>query len=570
MKSIELNIEKALGTVSKSDVFALENKAKSGMEMLHKGTGKGNDFLGWLHLPSEITEAHLADLEAAAKQLKDRCEIVVVIGIGGSYLGAKAVIEALSDSFEFLRSEGYLYVDKTELVYRLVTKGKPYFLSRPRRFGKSLLLSTLEAYFKGKKELFEGLAIEKLEQNWFEYPVLHLSLNAEKYDSRERLERMLELQLESWEEMYGVDKGTMTYSGRFITIIRRAYEQTGRRVVVLVDEYDKPMLQTFDKPDLQEDFRKTLTAFYTVLKDADPYLQFVFITGVTKFAQMGIFSTLNQLNETNYGEAVEQLTRQYDGYRFTPEKGFTPMFNPFSVLNALAKSRFGDYWFASGTPTFLVEILKKTNFDLRELDGIEVSSASLSDDRANISNPVPMIYQSGYLTIKSFDQRFRTYTLGFPNEEVKYGFLNFVAPFYTPVASTDTTFYIGKFVHELETGETEAFLTRLSCFFADFPYELNEKTERHYQVVFYLVFKLMGQFTQAEVRTAIGRADAVVKTADYIYVFEFKLTGTAEEALKQIDEKGYLLPYTVDGRRLVKVGVSFDAAKRNLGEWLIV
>ena len=245
-------------------------------------------------------------------------------------------------SFEFLRSEGYLYVDKTELVYRLVTKGKPYFLSRPRRFGKSLLLSTLEAYFKGKKELFEGLAIEKLEQNWFEYPVLHLSLNAEKYDSRERLERMLELQLESWEEMYGVDKGTMTYSGRFITIIRRAYEQTGRRVVVLVDEYDKPMLQTFDKPDLQEDFRKTLTAFYTVLKDADPYLQFVFITGVTKFAQMGIFSTLNQLNdisfdleyntlcgmtraeietvfvpelqelalqtETNYGEAVEQLT----------------------------------------------------------------------------------------------------------------------------------------------------------------------------------------------------------------------------------------------------------------------
>ena len=252
-------------------------------------------------------------------------------------------------SFEFLRSEGYLYVDKTELVYRLVTKGKPYFLSRPRRFGKSLLLSTLEAYFKGKKELFEGLAIEKLEQNWFEYPVLHLSLNAEKYDSRERLERMLELQLESWEEMYGVDKGTMTYSGRFITIIRRAYEQTGRRVVVLVDEYDKPMLQTFDKPDLQEDFRKTLTAFYTVLKDADPYLQFVFITGVTKFAQMGIFSTLNQLNdisfdleyntlcgmtraeietvfvpelqelalqtETNYGEAVEQLTRGKCGGR---------------------------------------------------------------------------------------------------------------------------------------------------------------------------------------------------------------------------------------------------------------
>ncbi len=506
-------------------------------------------------------------------------------------------------SFEKLRSEGFLYVDKTPFVFRLAQAGIPCFLSRPRRFGKSLLLSTLEAYFKGKKELFKGLAIEQLEQNWFEYPVLHLDLNAEKYDSRERLERMLELQLESWEAKYGVDKGAMTYSGRFSTVIQRAYEQTGRRVVVLIDEYDKPMLQTFDNFDLQEDFRKTLTAFYTVLKSADPYLQFVFITGVTKFAQMGIFSTLNQLNdisfdleynalcgmtcpeieatfapelqalahrtETTYAQAVEQLARQYDGYRFTPEKGFTPMFNPFSVLSALSKLRFGDYWFASGTPTFLIAILQKTNFDLRELDGIEVSSASLSDDRANISNPIPMLYQSGYLTIKSYDQRFRTYTLRFPNEEVKYGFLNFAAPFYTPVSPADTSFYIGKFVHELEAGDAEAFLTRPSCFFADFPYEMNTKTERHYQVVFYLVFKLMGQFIQAEVRSATGRADAVVKTADYIYVFEFKLTGTAEDALKQIDEKGYLLPYTADGRRLVKIGVSFDAAKRNLGEWLI-
>ena len=360
------------------------------------------------------------------------------------------------------------------------------------------------------------------------------------------------------------------------------------------------MLQTFDNPDLQEDFRKTLTAFYTVLKDADPYLQFVFITGVTKFAQMGIFSTLNQLNDISldleyntlcgmtcaeieatfaselqalagitYAQAVEQLTRRYDGYRFTPEKEFTPMYNPFSVLNALAKSRFDDYWFASGTPTFLVEMLKRTDFDLRQLDGIEVSSASLTDDRANLANPVPMIYQSGYLTIKSYDNEFREYTLSFPNEEVKYGFLNFAAPFYTPVSSTDTSFYIGKFVRELRSGDIEAFLNRLTCFFADFPYELNVKTERHYQVVFYLVFKLMGQFTQAEVRTAKGRADAVVKTADYIYVFEFKLNGTAKEALKQIDEKGYLLPYTADGRQVVKVGVAFDAEKRNLGEWLI-
>ncbi|WP_294629370.1 ATP-binding protein [uncultured Bacteroides sp.] len=507
-------------------------------------------------------------------------------------------------SFEKLRSEGFVYVDKTALVFRLAQAGIPCFLSRPRHFGKSLLLSTFEAYFKGQKELFKGLAIEQLEQHWYEYPVLHLSLNAEKYDSRERLEKILELQLENWETKYGVNKGTMTYSGRFSTIIQRAYEQTGRRVVVLIDEYDKPMLQTLDNPDLQDDFRKTLTAFYTVLKDADRYLQFVFITGVTKFAQMGIFSTLNQLNdisfdleyntlcgmtceeieatfvpelhalakqtETTYKQAIAQLTLQYDGYRFTPEKEFTPMYNPFSVLSALSKSRFGDYWFASGTPTFLVEMLKKTDFDLRQLEGIEVSAASLSDNRGNISNPVPMIYQSGYLTIKAYNNEFREYTLGFPNEEVKYGFLNFAAPFYTPVASTDTSFYIGKFVRELRSGDVEAFLTRLTCFFADFPYELNTKTERHYQVVFYLVFKLMGQFTQAEIRTATGRADAIVKTADYIYIFEFKLYGTTQEALQQIDDKGYLLPYTVDGRQLVKVGVAFDAEKRNLGEWLVV
>lgn len=381
-------------------------------------------------------------------------------------------------SFEKLRSEGFLYVDKTALVFQLAQAGIPCFLSRPRRFGKSLLLSTFEAYFKGKKELFKGLAIEQLEQNWFEYPVLHLDL---KYNT-----------------LCGMTR---------------------------------PEIEAIFVPELQE---------------------------------------LARLTDTTYDEAVEQLTRQYDGYRFTPDKGFTPMYNPFSVLSALAKSRFGDYWFASGTPTFLVEILKKTEFDLRELDGIEVSSASLSDDRADISNPIPMIYQSGYLTIKSYDKEFREYKLGFPNEEVKYGLLNFAAPYYTPVASTDTSFYIGKFVRELRSGETEAFLNRLACFFADFPYELNDKTERHYQVVFYLVFKLMGQFTQAEVRTAIGRADAVVSTPDYIYVFEFKLHGTAEEALKQIDEKGYLLPYTVDGRKLVKVGVSFDAEKRNLGEWLIV
>lgn len=506
-------------------------------------------------------------------------------------------------SFEFLRTEGYLYVDKSALVYRLVTTGKPYFLSRPRRFGKSLLLSTLEAYFLGKRELFEGLAIERLEKEWLEYPVLHLSLNAERYDDSQSLVDMLERQLVTWEERYQTGGAGITHSGRFMEVIRCAREQTGRRVVVLIDEYDKPLLRSFDKPELQQEFREILTAFYTVLKDADPWLQFVFITGVTKFAQMGIFSNLNQLNDISFdldyntlcgmtweeiavtfapeletmqketdlssGELMAQMMRRYDGYRFTGDKRFTPVYNPFSVLSALQKRTFGNYWFASGTPTFLVDMLKKTDFDLREMDGIEVSAASLSDDRADVNNPVPMIYQSGYLTIKGYDEEFLLYTLGFPNEEVKYGFLNFSAPFYTPVSPNDTSFYIGKFVRELREGNAEAFLERLRAFFADFPYELNAKTERHYQVVFYLVFKLMGQFTDAEVRSARGRADAVVETADYVYVFEFKLDGSVAEAMRQIDDRGYLLPYSADGRRLVKVAVSFDAEARNLGEWEI-
>ena len=265
---------------------------------------------------------------------------------------------------------------------------------------------------------------------------------------------------------------------------------------------------------------------------------------------------------------MERLTRMYDGYHLN-YRDMGGVYNPFSILNVLDTTMFDNFWFASGTPTFLVEILKKTDFDLRELDGIEVSAASLTDDRADINNPVPMIYQSGYLTIKKYDNEFQIYTLGFPNEEVKYGFLNFVTPFYTPIKETDTSFYIGKFIRELREGDPDAFLTRLRAFFAGISYELNDRTERHYQTIFYLVFKLMGQFSEAEVRSAKGRADAVVKTADYIYVFEFKLDGSAEQALAQIDDRGYLIPYTVDGRKLMKIGVNFDPKERNIGDWKI-
>ena len=422
-------------------------------------------------------------------------------------------------SFEDIRNQGFLYVDKTALIYKMATMGKPYFLSRPRRFGKSLLLSTIEAYFQGKRELFKGLAIEKLETDWLEYPVLHLDLNAEKYTSIEALTYILERHINGWEDTWGKDTRENSLSDRFIGVITRAYEKTGRQVVVLIDEYDKPLLQVFNDEKLQTEYLKTLKAFYGVLKSADRYLRFVF--------------------------------------------------NPFSLLNALSFSRFGSYWFQTGTPTFLVELLKQSEYDLRTLiDGVEMKESAFSEYRVAENNPIPLIYQSGYLTIKDYDERFHLYTLRFPNDEVKYGFLDFITPFYTSVGDEDNGFYIGKFVRELESGDVDSFLTRLKAFFADFPYELNDKTERHYQVVFYLVFKLMGQFCDAEVRSARGRADAVVKTQDSIYIFEFKLNGTAEQALQQIDEKGYLIPYQVDGRELVKVGVEFSAEKRNIDRWL--
>ena len=372
-------------------------------------------------------------------------------------------------SFEYIRNQGFLYVDKTALIYKMATMGKPYFLSRPRRFGKSLLLSTIEAYFQGKRELFKGLAIEKLETDWLEYPVLHLDLNAEKYTSIEALTYILERHINGWEDTWGKDTRENSLSDRFIGVITRAYEKTGRQVVVLIDEYDKPLLQVFNDEKLQTEYLKTLKAFYGVLKSADRYLRFVFY--------------------------------------------------PFRLLNTLSFSRFGSYWFQTGTPTFLVELLKQSEYDLRTLiDGVEMKESAFSEYRVAENNPIPLIYQSGYLTIKDYDERFHLYTLRFPNDEVKYGFLDFITPFYTSVGDEDNGFYIGKFVRELESGDVDSFLTRLKAFFADFSYELNDKTERHYQVVFYLVFKQMGQFCDAEVRSAQGRADAVVKnTRFYLY-----------------------------------------------------
>lgn len=505
-------------------------------------------------------------------------------------------------TFEKIREGDYLYVDKTAYVWKMVSTETPYFLSRPRRFGKSLLLSTFEAYFEGKKDLFEGLAIESMEKEWKKFPVLHLDLNAEKYDSPQALNHILSNHLSQWEQKYDKGVDEVTLSARFAGVIRRAAEQSGSKVVVLVDEYDKPLLQTLKDEELLEDYRKVLKAFYGVLKSSDRYLRFVFLTGVTKFAQVSVFSDLNQLqdislwpdyatlcgitldellhtfrselevlataNELSYDEVVGRMTRMYDGYHFY--QNALGVFNPFSVLNALKSKTFNSFWFHTGTPTFLVELLKESQYDLRTLiDGVEMPASSFTEYRADADNPIPLIYQSGYLTIKGYDKEFENYLLEFPNDEVRYGFINFLTPYYTSISNNDQGFYIGKFVQELRVGNYESFLCRLQAFFADFPYELNTQTERHYQVVFYLVFKLMGQFTEAEVRSARGRADAVVKTPKYIYVFEFKLDGTAEEALQQIDEKGYLIPYQADGRELLKIGVNFSKTERNIERWVV-
>ncbi|KAA6301369.1 MAG: hypothetical protein EZS26_002458 [Candidatus Ordinivivax streblomastigis] len=505
--------------------------------------------------------------------------------------------------FENLRQNNFLYVDKTAYIYRLASEGNPYFLGRPRRFGKSLLISTIKAYFLGKRELFEGLAIAQLEKEWVEYPVFHFDMNVENYIDSASLELALDSNLRPLEEIWGRDDAEISPASRFLGLLRRASEKTGKRVVVLIDEYDKPLLGTMDNLQPHEDIRNLLKAFYGILKTADPYLHFVLLTGVTKFSKVSIFSDLNHLrdismdrayagicgitaaelagnfepelnelakiNEMTYKDTLAKMKRQYDGYHFAKES--EGIFNPFSVLNVFANKEFRNYWFQTGTPTFLVKMLKQHNFDVRDFsDNITISANSITDYRMDGGNIVPLLYQTGYLTIKGYNRQFDAYILGFPNEEVEYGFLNELLPAYVPCSEVIQDFFVMKFIEDLQAGNVDAFMTRIRAFFADIPYELNDKTERHYQTLFYLVFKLMGQFVQVELRSARGRADAVVIVQDTVYVFEFKLSenATAEDALRQIDEKGYLIPFIAGERKVVKIGAEFNTAERTLSRWV--
>lgn len=503
-------------------------------------------------------------------------------------------------NFEKLRQDGYLYIDKTGLVYSLVQTSNCYFLSRPRRFGKSLLISILEAYFLGKKELFKGLAMEKLEQEWTVHPVLHLDLNIEKYDSIDNLTDILNVNLKLWEQTYGSNDAETSVSLRFAGIIRRAYKQTGRRVVVLVDEYDKPLLQSIGNKALQEEFRNTLKPFYGVLKSLDGCIRFALLTGVTKFGKVSVFSDLNNLDDismnnqyatlcgitekeihTNieegirslasaqnlsYEETCVKLKEMYDGYHFTSDS--EGVYNPFSLFNALKNKTFGNYWFETGTPTYLVELLKRNRYNLKDMTET-VSSADVLNSIYGDDEPIPVIYQSGYLTIKGYNPRFKTYRLGFPNKEVEEGFMNFLIPYYTPIKKEKTAFSIENFVEEIERGDIDSFFRRLQSFFADTPYELVRDRELHYQNVLFIVFKLIGLYVKAEYHTSQGRIDLALQTDKYIYVMEFKLEGSAEEALRQIEEKQYALPFASDKRQVFQIGINFSSQTRNIEKWLV-
>ena len=504
-------------------------------------------------------------------------------------------------AFDKLRTEGFVYVDKTALVHKMAQEGNYYFLSRPRRFGKSLLISTLKAYFEGKRELFQGLAMEQLEQEWRVHPVLRLDLNTEKYDSLDSVDKKLDREFKAWENLYGADPAETTLPMRFEGIIQRAYEKTGERVVILVDEYDKPLLQAISDKSLQDEYRATLKSVYGALKSMDGCIRFALLTGVTKFSKVSVFSDLNNLNDISmdhryteicgisekelhhyfnediqkmadkdgvtYEDMSERLRQNYDGYHFAPNTG--GMYNPFSILNVLAKQQFGSYWFETGTPTYLVELLKKNDYALEEMDNTIVGFETLSGIDATDTDAIPVIFQSGYLTIKDFNPRFQSYTLGYPNKEVEMGFTKFLLPHYTASHGVRSAFEIQNFVREVESGDIDGFFTRLRSFFSDTTYEVIRLQELHYSNVLYIVFKLLGFYTQVEYHTSNGRIDLVLQTPDYIYVMEFKLNGTAEDALQQINDKGYALPFASDARALYKIGVNFSPETRNIERWVV-
>ena len=502
-------------------------------------------------------------------------------------------------NFGEVRRNGYAYVDKTALLYKLVSEGKYYFLSRPRRFGKSLFLSTLESYFCGEKELFDGLAVSELEHDWKSYPILHLDLNSREYKDESSLEAELNRHLETWEKLYGDEYKERALEERFIHVINHAYEKTGKQVVILVDEYDKPLLQAIGNDALQAAYRSKLKAFYSVLKTLDAKIRFAFLTGVTKFGKVSVFSDLNNLidlsfdrryssicgiteaelhanfdndvcnlaeaNGLTHEECYKKLAKDYDGYHFDYN---TPgIYNPFSVLNTLSSGQFRDYWFETGTPSFLVYQLKKTEYPLDNMTEEELATDTLNSIDIMDENPLPLLYQSGYLTIKSYDKEFDCYQLCFPNREVEQGFIRYLLPFYTPKTKDKSSYAISQFVKDVRSGDANAFMRRLEGFFANGDYQVMGDLEVYFQNTLYVIFRMMGFYVEVERHTTNGRMDIVLQTPDYVYIMELKINQSADIALQQIEEKGYAKAFMNDSRKLFKIGINFSTEKKLIDDW---
>ncbi|MBM6865439.1 ATP-binding protein [Bacteroides caecigallinarum] len=510
-------------------------------------------------------------------------------------------------SFEQIIEDGYVYVDKTDLVYKLTHEGKIYFLSRPRRFGKSLLVSTLKNYYLGHKELFKGLKIDTLEKDWNVHPVFHVDFNGANFTVPGELEQKIRYHVSEWEKRYGLPcrKDELGIGDRFAEVLRAAHEQTGRRAVVLIDEYDKPILDVLDTDSgLEDRHRNVLKGFYSVFKVADSHLQFVLLTGVTKFSQVSVFSGFNQPDDIsmdgryetlcgitqdelcNYffepvrdmaavyhcteDEMMQRLKGQYDGYHFSDS--LTDVYNPFSLLNAFNKKSIRDYWFSSGTPTYLIRLLAHFKENMNELTGKYYRTEEFIDYKADVEQPLPMIYQSGYLTIKDYNMRRNTFLLDFPNNEVKNGFLTAIATSYLqPKKRVEG--WIFDMLDALEAGEPDTLRTLFTSFLSSIPYTMRRKDdererERYFQYTFYLILRLISVYTvYVEKLQSHGRVDCVIETPQYVYIFEFKLDGTADEALRQIEEKGYAREYASDTRPLYKIGASFSSETGTIGEW---
>ena len=506
-------------------------------------------------------------------------------------------------TFSEIRERNYLYIDKTQYLVDFIDKGYKYvFLSRPRRFGKSLFASMIHAFYEGRKDLFEGLAIGEYEKDWVKHPVLHFDMSAAKHMDTKQLDDYLDYLLLPYEKQFGTEENKDKAPNiRFANIVKAAYEQTGRKVVLIIDEYDAPLLDVVHEEQNLAALRRATQNFYSPIKSLDPYLEFVFLTGITKFAQLSIFSELNNLfNISMYDkysaicgisseelhtqmlpdverlaehlhlsvdETFERLKRKYDGYHFS--KNSEDVYNPFSLIKALASGDIGDYWFDSGTPTYIIKLLQKYNVGLRDLTGQDAGVSDFDVSPENMTTVLPLLYQSGYLTIKHYDPMIDLYTLGYPNEEVRTGMVRSLAANYlTPAEGTNSSFVI-KFVKAVIADDMEQALTLMRAYLAGVSYRLSNKTERDVQTIFYLVFSLIGSFIKVEEESAHGRADVVITLPSVVYVMGLKFDGSADAALRQIDEKGYLIPYTADGKRLVKVGVNYSSEERTITEWRI-